>query len=816
MWLYLCSVYFLRQLVSRSLASCVADVDWNVGGLGIVCCGGSGRVEQQNVFTYGLLYSWVHLCVSLDLEGWIYTVAIDSHVQHGNISNLLGKELLVRGGGILVVGQEQDLHGGGFNIEQTYEGYVAGLIVFPQVQRIQRVKEFLSCKLRSEAAVVTFSSLEQDWELHGDLKTISFTPEQLCGKPPPVHVMFPERRTLKESQDQCHMLKGWLSAPQSESENMAIVKATQDRIDMCSISWGVYLWLGVKAVFSNKSWSFISLETNKSMTYTNFRKGYSTAVASYNCTYMDSFDTGKWAVYPCTLKTCSVCSFDTPSTLRLRGLCEDTVLDRIYVIKGVKNGKPFFSGIGNTEIFWDNTTWAMTDLLDRGVSGSMISSLQQYPLGLRTWNIAGDKCPFENPKLLLTACSEKQYTCHDGTCINKQQRCDRAVNCPDQSDERLCTPVVLPEDYIREVPPAKIGTEPAWINFHITILSMQPLDTNNMKTTVDIRLTLSWRDPRLDMESLNYADTLNVIHEENIWRPDLLFQDVMGTEAMSKLQWETFVSVMESTPLPDDITRVREDEVYPGETNSLKLEQNYRVTFTCDMRLQLYPFDTQTCTFIIRLKSYTRDLVALRSFGTIVEYRGARNLREYKIGEVELVGHDWDNYSGQEIRFNLDNLSGFYVSSTYVPTFLMVLICYSTFFFELDDFNDRIMVSLTALLVLATLFTQITETTPTTSYLKLLDVWFVACIFINFFIVIVLVVINTQRMKENNTPGTVSVVMPFGAKKSAGHPAPPGFFPPPQHLMRSVKINTFAQIIFPIILFVLVMAYVGLSYRDPM
>ena len=142
----------------------------------------------------------------------------------------------------------------------------------------------------------------------------------------------------------------------------------------------------------------------------------------------------------------------------------------------------------------------------------------------------------------------------------------------------------------------------------------------------------------------------------------------------------------------------------------------------------------------------------------------------------------------------------------------MVLICYFTFFFELDDFNDRIMVSLTALLVLATLFTQITETTPTTSYLKLLDVWFVACILVDFFIIVILVVINTLRMRENNRPGTVSVVMPFGAKKPA---ASLGFFPPNDQLMKSVKINTYAQISVPIILFVLVMAYVGLSYRSP-
>ena len=103
-----------------------------------------------------------------------------------------------------------------------------------------------------------------------------------------------------------------------------------------------------------------------------------------------------------------------------------------------------------------------------------------------------------------------------------------------------------------------MGTEPAWIHFHITILSIQPLDTQDMKLTIDLSLTLRWRDPRLDMESLNYAETLNVIHEENIWRPELLFQDLTGTEANTRLQWETFVVVMESGPEPDDITRFRE------------------------------------------------------------------------------------------------------------------------------------------------------------------------------------------------------------------------------------------------------------------
>lgn len=68
--------------------------------------------------------------------------------------------------------------------------------------------------------------------------------------------------------------------------------------------------------------------------------------------------------------------------------------------------------------------------------------------------------------------------------------------------------------------------------------------------------------------------------------------------------------------------------------------------------------------------------------------------------------------SGKTVTITLDNLYMYYVSSTYIPTFLLIFIGMLTFFFPLDDFNDRIMVSLTSLLVLAALFTQVSGSGP--------------------------------------------------------------------------------------------------------
>ena len=54
----------------------------------------------------------------------------------------------------------------------------------------------------------------------------------------------------------------------------------------------------------------------------------------------------------------------------------------------------------------------------------------------------------------------------------------------------------------------------------------------------------------------------------------------------------------------------------------------------------------------------------------------------------------------------------------YVPTALIVVITYITFLFPYDDFSDRIMVSLTALMVLAALFLQTSQGVVRTSYIK--------------------------------------------------------------------------------------------------
>ena len=66
----------------------------------------------------------------------------------------------------------------------------------------------------------------------------------------------------------------------------------------------------------------------------------------------------------------------------------------------------------------------------------------------------------------------------------------------------------------------------------------------------------------------------------------------------------------------------------------------------------------------------------------------------------------------------------YHLSNTFLQTLLLLVISFMTFFFEVDNFTDKIMVVLTTMLVIATLQSSAQESLPKTAYFKLIDFWF--------------------------------------------------------------------------------------------
>ena len=74
--------------------------------------------------------------------------------------------------------------------------------------------------------------------------------------------------------------------------------------------------------------------------------------------------------------------------------------------------------------------------------------------------------------------------------------------------------------------------------------------------------------------------------------------------------------------------------------------------------------------------------------------------------------------------------------TTYLPTILLLLITFTTIFFDKDLFGDVIAINLTIMLVMTTIFTSKIEELPPTSDMKMIDIWLIFCLVVPFLEVI--------------------------------------------------------------------------------
>ena len=74
--------------------------------------------------------------------------------------------------------------------------------------------------------------------------------------------------------------------------------------------------------------------------------------------------------------------------------------------------------------------------------------------------------------------------------------------------------------------------------------------------------------------------------------------------------------------------------------------------------------------------------------------------------------------------------------TTYLPTILLLLISFTTIFFDRELFGDATQVNLTIMLVMTTIFTSKIEELPPTSDMKMIDVWLIFCLVVPFLEVI--------------------------------------------------------------------------------
>ncbi|ROT79297.1 neurotransmitter gated ion channel [Penaeus vannamei] len=670
------------------------------------------------------LFTWIHFHVSVDFAEPSYHFLVNNRETEGVFTtieeSIAGKP--VTGGGVLLLGQDQDAPAGGYSVTQAFSGDIAELYIFDKMMTKDSDGGF-SCyenRLGERRPVVSLKNANE-WRAVGDVSS-SLSPRSLIdpAEKDPFYVL-PLRKVFSEAARLCKILGLPVALPKSEEENDRIFSKAVAVEETCLSAYSTNIWVGAVANLFANEWQ--DANSGKELTYENFDDGYNFIISSRQCTSMGgSLYPKLWYNTGCAqYDPCPACENSPVNSIQIRGLCAESNFDRVLRIHSTMNLRPVFHGTYYTKMWWDNTTWVMASRLLPKLKAKMIlKDPDDYPVGLRQWLISGDNCPAEKVDLLLTVCGEESFPCNDGTCVHMSQRCDLRAHCDDGSDEMECDKVFVGTDYEKTLPPPPPETEDVLnVTLSVVITAVRTLNLLDQAVTLDVQLMSQWKDSRLKYADLQPEQFKNQIQEEDrLWLTNLIITDDSGSLVDLVKRGSSVVVIQGSEPLPSDDTRATKAVLFSGTESPLLLRQELSITFQCQFNLQWFPFDNQRCSLNLRLNDVESKLV--RMVASDPQYTGPKKLTEYEVREVTMEARQRD--SGQKLTVVFTNLFLYYLANSYLPSFLLVVISYSTFYFRLEDFNERIMVSITAMLVLVALFQQTSSTILKTTYLKLIDV----------------------------------------------------------------------------------------------
>ncbi|CAL4142636.1 unnamed protein product, partial [Meganyctiphanes norvegica] len=156
---------------------------------------------------------------------------------------------------------------------------------------------------------------------------------------------------------------------------------------------------------------------------------------------------------------------------------------------------------------------------------------------------------------------------------------------------------------------------------------------------------------------------------------------------------------------------------------------------SCTFDAFYYPLDKQECELVFSLESNLMQHIQPGMIETHAHYLGEKLISSFYVNEISSTAY---NISEDNFKINLIFVRQpvLIMLSTIIPTIMLTSIGYGTLYVKTSLVQVRLIVSLTTLLVMYTLFSNTIQILPKTSYVKMVDVWFLFCISILFFIII--------------------------------------------------------------------------------
>ncbi|XP_067889374.1 gamma-aminobutyric acid receptor subunit beta-3 isoform X1 [Heterodontus francisci] len=257
------------------------------------------------------------------------------------------------------------------------------------------------------------------------------------------------------------------------------------------------------------------------------------------------------------------------------------------------------------------------------------------------------------------------------------------------------------------------GGPPVSVGMNIDVASIDQVSEVNMDYTITMYFQQYWRDKRLAYSGIPLNLTLDNRVADQLWVPDTYFLN-------DKKSFVHGVTV-----------KNRMIRLHPDGTVLYGL----RITTTaaCMMDLRRYPLDEQNCTLEIESYGYTTDDIQFywRDGDDAVTGVHEIELPQFSIVEYRLMSRNvvfaTGAYPRLSLSFRLKRNIGYFILQTYMPSILITILSWVSFWINYDASAARVALGITTVLTMTTINTHLRETLPKIPYVKAIDLYLMGC-----------------------------------------------------------------------------------------
>ncbi|XP_058884989.1 glycine receptor subunit alpha-2 isoform X6 [Acipenser ruthenus] len=236
---------------------------------------------------------------------------------------------------------------------------------------------------------------------------------------------------------------------------------------------------------------------------------------------------------------------------------------------------------------------------------------------------------------------------------------------------------------------------------------------------LNIFLRQQWNDPRLAYSE--YPDDsldLDPSMLDSIWKPDLFFANEKGAN-------------FHDVTTDNKLLRIFKD-------GNVLYSIRLTLILSCPMDLKNFPMDVQTCAMQLESFGYTmNDLIFEWLDESPVQVADGLTLPQFILKDEKELGYCTKHYNtGKftciEVKFHLERQMGYYLIQMYIPSLLIVILSWVSFWINMDAAPARVALGITTVLTMTTQSSGSRASLPKVSYVKAIDIWMAVCLLFVF------------------------------------------------------------------------------------